>query len=179
MTNGRYVAKWLHLFHWIKVYPPYLQYGKGSRLSRSRPLELGQPVPGLPGVPADFVEERLHVPVNEIPVGRRVSVGETSRPLVLGQSHAVSSRPGGDSAHGPRLRTELLPPPLTAGAPGHRRGGQVPSRLYHGSTTGGAAGHFGHVAGSAAGCWQLPVGGEEVSHTLLSWRFSRFIWRGY
>lgn len=126
----------------------YLQHGK-RRLSWSRSLELGQPVPSLPWVSADLIEESSHVAVYQIPVGQRVPVwgGEEPQVLLVGQSRGLSSRVSRVRARHAALWAEH-PPLSVAGIPSERRRWgtrQVLSCHHHGSTTGGTAVYFCHV----------------------------------
>lgn len=149
---------------------PYLEYGKGRRLSRSRSLELSQPVPSLSGVSTNFIEKSLHIPVNQIPVCQHMSVcgGEIPEVLLLGQSRVFSSRASRFRAHHAALWTEHPPLPL-AGTPGQRRGSrarQVLSCHHNCPTTGGTAVYLGHV-----GYWQFCTA-EVVKHSVECWPLS-------
>lgn len=128
----------------------YLQHREGRRLRRGGSLELRQPVPSLSGVPADLAEESPDVAVNQISVGRRMSVrgGQTAQRVLLMQQQRVFPRvPGHVGAHHAASRCEHPPLPL-AGTPGQRRerqAGQVLSCQGNGPAAGGAAVEFSHV----------------------------------
>lgn len=95
-------------------------------MSRSRFLELGQPVPSLPGISTNFTEESFHVPVNQIQVGLRVSStgGEIPQVLLLGQRRGVSFGTGRVAARHAVLPAQHFPLTL-AGAPRQDRGGRT------------------------------------------------------
>lgn len=128
---------------------PHLQYSEDRRLSRRGSLELGQPVPSLPGVSANLTEESLHVPVNQIPVWQRMSVcgRETPDVLLRSEGRVFSSCAGRFRAHHAALWSEHPTLPL-AGALGQRRrrrARQVLSCNHNGPTTVGTAVYLGHV----------------------------------
>ena len=159
---------------------PYLQYSKSWGLGRSRSLELGQPIPSLPGVSTDFVEKSFHVSINQIPVSEHMSVfsREQAGMLLLGRSRGLSSGAGQFRAHHAGLRTEHPPLALT-GSPGQsrrRRTRQILSCHHYGTTTGGTAVYFGHVAlwqsfeslGLSAELEEHSAGGRQLSAAVKS-----------
>lgn len=130
--------------------PPYLQHRERSGLRGRGPLELGQPVPSLSGVPAEFVEESPDVVVNQIAVVRRVPVRGGHTPhgvlllLLMRDPRRVRGHVG---AHHAASRSERAPLPLV-GTPGQGRWGrhrQVLSSQDNGPAAGGAAAQFSHV----------------------------------
>lgn len=147
-------------------------------MSRSRFLELGQPVPSLPGISTNFTEESFHVPVNQIPVGLCVSstCGEIPQVLLLGQRRGVSFGTGRVAARHAVLLAQHFPLKL-AGAPRQQRRGrtrQVLSCYFHGPASMRTPVHFRHVdsrKGSESltvavngGSWAAPEAQPNFTH---------------
>ena len=143
----------------------HLQDREGRGLGGRGPLELGEPVPGLPGVPADLAEESLHVPVDQGPVRRHVSLrgGGAPRVLLLGQSRGFASLPGRVRAHHAGVRTQQPPLPQPGALGRDTRAGQVLPRQDHGPTAAGAGVCFGHAAGHGAAGHGAPSRGLSGS----------------
>lgn len=138
-----------HYFKPLVFLSLYLQYSEDRRLGRRGSLELGQPVPSLPGVSANLTEESLHVPVNQIPVWQRMSVCGRETPEVLLRSggRVFPSCAGRFRAQHAALWSEHPTLPLAGGSGQRRRGRarQVLSCHHNGPTTIGTAVYFGHV----------------------------------